>query len=73
MHASELLRAWRLREDLSQTAAAVGIGVTQPTLSDYETGRKIPRTITAIRIAELTGGAVPVVSWLDEPNPDAAA
>lgn len=63
MRAPELLRDWRKAAGISQSEAAELIDVRQPTWSDYEQGRKVPRTILAVKIAALTGGAVPVESW----------
>jgi DNA-binding XRE family transcriptional regulator len=61
--ASQLLSAWRRENKLSQGAAAEMLGVRQPTWSEYEIGRKIPRTTTALEIARMTGGAVPIEAW----------
>ena len=78
MSAPRLLKAWR--EDtaqITQGKAAKQLGVSQPTWSDYEHGRKVPRTRVAVKIAAMTGGAVPVESWgledvADSPDPEAA-
>jgi hypothetical protein len=39
-------------------------------LSEYETGKKTPRTLQALKIAEVTDGAVPVSAWGEPPEPD---
>lgn len=57
------LKTWRKSLSLNQTAAAKVIGVSQPTYSEYETGRKTPRTVKAIEIQEKTGGKVSVAAW----------
>jgi len=64
MHAPDLLKEWRENQALSQVAAAERIGVSQPTYSDYERGRKIPRTQLALKIQAVTDGAVPVAAWV---------
>lgn len=61
--ASGRLREWRLARNLTQAEAARELGVSQPTLSDYERGVKQPRIALALRIAERTAGNVPVESW----------
>ena len=66
MRAPELLKAWREQNELSQFAAAKLLDISQPTYSDYENRKKIPRTQKALSIAEKTGGAVPVSAWADE-------
>ena len=63
MQAPDLLRAWREAKGLTQTAAAELIGVSQPSYSDYENGKKFPRIENAIKIAGTTDGAVPVAAW----------
>lgn len=62
--ASLQLKRWRTEvARLTQTAAAGIFDVQQPTYSEYETGRKTPRTVLALKMAEVTEGAVPVPSW----------
>lgn len=63
MHAGKLLRQWRDARGLNQSDAADALGLSQAALSDYENGRKSPSVDRALRIAELTEGAVPVESW----------
>ena len=50
-----LLRSARLRLGLSQTAFADLIGVAQPTLSAYESGRRQPTIPTLLRILARAG------------------
>ena len=69
------LKNWRKAQSLSQTAAAKLFGVSQPTYSEYECGRKTPRTIKALEIQEKTGGRVLVAAWAEyapEPGGEAA-
>jgi transcriptional regulator with XRE-family HTH domain len=63
--APERLREWRRSRNYTQAEAAKALGVSQPTLSDYERGTKQPRIAQAARIAERTGGEVPLDAWLD--------
>ena len=62
--ASTKLTKWREERDLSQTALAKTLGVAQPTVSDWEAGRKTPRTKHVLAIAKLTKNAVPLADWL---------
>ena len=39
------------------------LGIDPARLSQYETGARMPGRLRAIRIAENTGGLVPVESW----------
>ncbi len=61
--ASILLVEWRKKLDLTQRAAADTLGVPAPVLCDWEAGKKCARVETAIKVAEITDGAVPVESW----------
>lgn len=69
MTGPELLVAWRKSHGMTQAEAARLFGVSQAALSEYENcGKtpgvgKLPGVETAIRIAKLTDGAVPVGSW----------
>ncbi len=73
MQAPALLRSWRVGAGLTQEAAAHLIGVSQPTYSDYEHGKKVPRTQKALEIEQTTGGAVPVTAWALESRAKAEA
>ena len=59
---------WRQAEGVGQAQLAEQLGIRQPTLSNLETGRKKPGLRLAVRIAELTSGAVPVHSWVESPS-----
>ncbi len=37
-------------------------------LSGYEAGKKTPGTVRALKIAEITGDAVPVAAWGKPPS-----
>lgn len=51
----EILRSFRLGEDLSQIAFAKKIGITPANLCDLEKGRKIPSPMRAFKIAKKLG------------------
>ena len=64
----------------TQEEIAKAIGVSQPTISDYMQGNKLPKIARAIRISQVlhvcvqwllvgTGAKYPVVSHLDELTP----
>jgi transcriptional regulator with XRE-family HTH domain len=50
-----LLRSARARQGLSQTAFADLLGIAQPTLSAYESGRRQPTVPTLLRLLERAG------------------
>lgn len=45
-------------KDITQEELAIGIGVTRKTINTIETGKFVPSTILAIRIARYFGVAV---------------
>ena len=49
------LRAWRLAENLSQTAFARVVGLSVQNLNDLEKGRRIPTPSRAAKIAKKLG------------------
>ncbi len=53
--AGSLLRSARLRLELSQTAFANVLGIAQPTLSAYESGRRQPTLPTLLRMLNRAG------------------
>ena len=53
--AGALLRSARLRLGLSQTAFADLVGIAQPTLSAYESGRRQPTLPTLLRMLHRAG------------------
>jgi transcriptional regulator with XRE-family HTH domain len=67
MEAPELLRQWRVDvRKISQEDAAELAGVHQNTWSDWENGRKTPRTDAALRLDVITEGHCPVWAWADK-------
>jgi transcriptional regulator with XRE-family HTH domain len=69
--AAHLLPIWRQKRGLAQGSAAKLFGVTQPSLSEYESGKKTPRTKLALHIERVTDGEVPISAW-GEDAPEAA-
>ena len=63
------LVAWREGIGASQTDAAQILGITQPYLSELETGKKEPSFPLAERIAQITGITMSDSSELDPPAP----
>ncbi len=68
------LRAYADTLDGKQDDLAKVFGISQPHLSLLMAGKKRPSLELAIRIEQLTEGAVPVSSWIvNEPNPETEA
>lgn len=59
-----LLRKWRESQGLTQAEAGKKLRVHQNTWSDWEGGRKVPRTGFVLAIQAMTGGDVPASAWL---------
>lgn len=55
------IRELREHRDMDQKALAAQIGVSQPTVSDWETGRKVPSSKSAARLADFFGVSI---DWL---------
>ena len=68
MTAGELLRAWRSGKELSQASAAALFGLNQVRVFRLEAGSSLPLAHEAVRIAKVTGGAVPVDAWKPAAN-----
>lgn len=49
------LKAWREDRGLKQKPAAHELGLSGPTLSRYETGKRIPSLTLAAKLSEQTG------------------
>lgn len=49
------LRTWRQNHNLTQPQAAQRLGLTEPTLSRYESGKRMPRLKRAAKLSEITG------------------
>ncbi|HEU4619516.1 MAG TPA: helix-turn-helix transcriptional regulator [Gammaproteobacteria bacterium] len=55
MTVSEVLKAWRETEKITQAEAARRAGVSQPTWCDWESGKKLPRLDKIVDLVTLTG------------------
>lgn len=55
MDAEHPLKAWRDREGLNQSRAAVLLGLKKPTLNRYEKGTRTPSLTQAAKLSEQTG------------------
>lgn len=53
---------------LPQKAFAIDLGVTQPTVSDWESGRKVPSAKSTSKIADYFGVTVDYILGRDVPN-----
>ena len=53
------IKVYRAMKNISQEELAVAIGVTRKTINTVETGKFIPSTVLALRIASYFG--IPVV------------
>jgi DNA-binding transcriptional regulator YiaG len=51
----QALRAWRARQALSQSQAALELGVNRKTLQNWEQGSRSPRGLARKRLLELIG------------------
>lgn len=60
------LREYRVRRGLKQAELAQELGVTQASLSRFESGAMRPNLATATRIERLTRGKVKAGSWFEE-------
>lgn len=57
------LQKWREKKELSQEQVALLVGVTQETVSRWESGESSPMLKFAISLAKVSKGAVPVECW----------
>lgn len=62
MRGSDALRAWR--GDRSQGECATLLGVSQATVSDWESGKKRPDVDQAVQLERASEGAIPVALWV---------
>lgn len=60
------LAEWRKRMGLTQVECAKRMGVRQADWSRWENDVFRPTIANALKIAELTGGEVPVTAWVEE-------
>lgn len=73
----ENLAAYLVSEKISQRDFALSIGINHSVVSRFLSGKARPSLSTALTIERVTGGAVPVASWVaadapPETNEDAA-
>jgi transcriptional regulator with XRE-family HTH domain len=52
------IKELREAKDMEQKALAIDIGVSQPTISDWETGRKTPSSKSAEKLADYFGVSI---------------
>lgn len=55
MEGTHPLKTWRENQGLTQEKAAEQLGLTEPTLSRYETGARMPSLTQAAKLSEKTG------------------
>ena len=75
MALSDNLKKLRERAGLTQAELAEAVGISQPTLAQYESGLKVPSIITAVRMeavlhttcAELVGAEAEEIIKKEEP------
>ena len=60
---ARLLLQFRHQNDLTQTDVALALGVSTPTIHDWERGRKRPKAHHRDDIATWTKGFVPASAW----------
>lgn len=53
MALSDNLKKLRERAGMTQAELAEAVGVSQPTMAQYESGLKVPSVITAVRIEQV--------------------
>lgn len=63
-----VLRLWRERIGIRQAELARRLGVSAPSVSDWESDKKSPRIQHAIAIDTLSGGEVPMSVWTLKPK-----
>lgn len=66
---NHLLRSWRKTTGLTQTEAAVRLGLNMTKVSKLENHGR-PGLEAALRIEQVTNGAVPAASWMLPPPSD---
>ncbi len=60
------IKVYRAMKNISQEELAVAIGVTRKTINTVETGKFIPSTVLALRIARYFGVPVEEIFVLNE-------
>lgn len=56
---------WLKNNGITQTEFAKKVGVDVSYITHLTKGRRVPSLTTALKIQELTEGAVPVTSWVN--------
>lgn len=67
------LRRWREKNDVTQVAVAAGIGVSQGAVSKFEANQRKLTELAAIRLEQVTGGAVLAVEAVMDSRRDGLA
>ena len=60
------IKVYRARKNISQEELAVAIGVTRKTINTVETGKFIPSTVLALKIARYFGVPVEEIFVLND-------
>ncbi|GAB5527780.1 MAG: helix-turn-helix transcriptional regulator [Roseivirga sp.] len=60
------IKVERAKQNMTQADLALKVGVSRKTINTIETGRFIPTTVTAIRIARAFGVSVEEIFELEE-------
>ncbi len=60
------IKVERAKQNMTQADLAIKVGVSRKTINTIETGRFIPTTVTAIRIARAFGVTVEEIFDLEE-------
>lgn len=58
------LEQWLKKSDVSQLEFAKALGTTRQALNHWISGKSKPKVYFALAVQTLTGGAVPLTSWL---------
>ena len=53
-----LIETMRKQKRMTQTELAIAVGITQPSISDFESGKKRPTIDTAKKLADALGCTV---------------
>lgn len=59
------LKVARAERSLSQAELAEGVGVSRQTINSIETGRFVPSTVLALKLARFFGTGVENLFWLE--------
>lgn len=63
------IKVYRAMKNISQEELALAIGVTRKTINTVETGKFIPSTVLALKIARYFGVAVEEIFMLNDEMP----